>query len=913
MQKTGKASNHGSRVVAKKLWKSRSKSQSRTSLSSACVWTPQGSCQWVNIQSRVVTLCDTTLLQLTEMEAAAVQQVALQRLADFNLGCTVRIPKDFNVTAGHKPKRRPYLLKKRPLTTGFFDTAKRDEKGNNNNAQGLVFGIPLKTCMENDRRLRGRGGSPLRDRLDEPLSRKSSHGGSHASFSSLMDAIRDKTSGSCESLNIMEKRSSVQDSSLSLASDGGGAGAEAALQPHVPQVPQLVTACIRHIETHGLHTVGIFRVSSSKKRARQLREEFDSGADVKLSDDLCPHDVATLIKEYFRDLPEPLLPHDLYQPFLASQKIRNRKQQFDCLQHLIQLLAVPNRDTLWALLCFLKKVADCAADRRTPAGEWLTGNRMDSNNLATLFAPNILHSLAQLGNELSQQATERIDVINVIRSLIDHNKELFEVSAELLHEAYQLLMDKQPEALDVLLRRRLTSPGDEVDLELDTSSSVFECSEGGSQPATATDRERTRDGGDELRRRKREPAPQEPTVSKPTAERSRRFRRRQEADTGRERSRRRDKSGSREDLAGGGGGGGWFRRRVRSSSSTRQASEEQRSSEERPATSRWFRRRDKSSSQASDSGSEPRGRRGSLQAADRPLLMRPTPRQRSSSDQTVAAPAPQLTGRCERRLSSPELDVSGVITASLTIPAPASTGALSSTGAGDDIPYIEECQTVSGLDDVFLAERDSAPVLDSRQRHRSSSSDSHCSEQPITGSLSIQPLARSVSGQVGERGFVITAGGEPARPQLKVVRSPSADSTGSVGSEGGPPAAAPRRRVRPPPADHVTLGQLVLPSGGGGEMARSRTSPNISQHTVVAAPAPVRRVRPQTAAAAESPPAEPRVRRRAAEAEAPPRRTRRPAGRSVTANVYELKKSESASPTVWKRRQLIASDTQTGV
>ena len=53
----------------------------------------QGSCQWVNIQSRVVTLCDTTLLQLTEMEAAAVQQVALQRLADFNLGCTVRIPK----------------------------------------------------------------------------------------------------------------------------------------------------------------------------------------------------------------------------------------------------------------------------------------------------------------------------------------------------------------------------------------------------------------------------------------------------------------------------------------------------------------------------------------------------------------------------------------------------------------------------------------------------------------------------------------------------------------------------------------------------------------------------------------------------------------------------------------------------
>ena len=398
-------------------------------------------------------------------------------------------------------------------------------------------------------------------------------------------------------------------------------------------------------------------------------------------------------------------------------------------------------------------------------------------------------------------------------------------------------------------------------------------------------------------------------------------RRRQEADSGRERSRRRDKSGSREDLAGGGGGGGggggWFRRRVRSSSSTRQASEEQRSSEERPAGPRWFRRRDKSSSQASDSGSEPRGRRGSLQAADRPLLMRTAHRQRSSSDQTVAAPAPQLAGRCERRLSSPELDVSGVITASLTIPAPASTGALSSAGAGaaDDIPYIEECQTVSGLDDVFVVQKGPAPVLDSRQRRRSSSSESNCSEQPITGSLSIQPLTRAASGLTADRGFVITAGGDPARPQLKVTRSPSADSAASVGSEGGkpapPPAAAPRRRVRPPAADHVTLGQLVLPSGGGAEMARSRTAPNITQHTqVVAAPTtPVRRRQPATV---ESPTPEPRVRRRA-EDEAPARRTRRTAGRSVTANVYELQKSESDSPTVWKRRQLIASDTHSGV
>ncbi|XP_037070183.1 uncharacterized protein LOC119091487 [Pollicipes pollicipes] len=696
MQKTGKTGNHGSRVVAKKLWKSRSKSQSRTSLSSACVWTPQGTCQWINIQNRVVTLCDTTLLQLTEIESAALQQVALEKLHDFNLGCTVRIPKDCNVTAGHKPKRRPYLLKKRPLTTGFFDTAKREDKGNNNNAQGRVFGIPLKKCMENDRERRERGASPLRERLEEPasLSRKSSHGGSHASFSSLMDAIRDKTSGSCESLNMVEKRSSVQDSSLSLASDGQ---AETALQPHVPQVPSLVTACIQHIEAYGLQTVGIFRVSSSKKRARQLREEFDSGADVTLGEELCPHDVATLIKEYFRDLPEPLLPHDLYQPFLATQKIRNRRQQFDCLQHLIRLLAVPNRDTLWALLSFLKKVADGACDRRTPTGDWLTGNRMDSNNLATLFAPNMLHSLAKLGSELSQQTAERIDVINVIRSLIDHNKDLFEVPAELLQEAYQLLMEKQPEALDVL-------------------------------PA--------------------------------------------------------------------------------------------------PTDAEWRRRC----------------------------------RHRAGHQQLGGArrPAP-------RRLSSPELDVSGVITASLRIPAAAGAGRAASALAGggaapvERIPYIEECQTVSGRDDVFVVQVGG----DARRRCDSSGSEA-ADEQAITGSLSIQPLSKSASGMVGEQGFVITSGGgEVGRPQVKVTQPPAGDA--SEGSPEAPPPASPRR-CRPRPADHVTHGQLVLPSSGA-EVARSRTSPNITHYTVV----------------------------------------------PVTANVFELQACESDAPQVWKRRQLIASDTQTGV
>lgn len=51
----------------------------------------------------------------------------------------------------------------------------------------------------------------------------------------------------------------------------------------------------------------------------QLREDFDSGKEMLMERELCPHDVATLLKEYFRDLPDSLLCKDLYSAFIQTQ------------------------------------------------------------------------------------------------------------------------------------------------------------------------------------------------------------------------------------------------------------------------------------------------------------------------------------------------------------------------------------------------------------------------------------------------------------------------------------------------------------------------------------------------------------------------------------------------------------------
>ena len=46
-----------------------------------------------------------------------------------------------------------------------------------------------------------------------------------------------------------------------------------------PNVPPIVMMCIRHLEQYGLRTVGIFRVSSSKKRVRQVRVQLHPASE----------------------------------------------------------------------------------------------------------------------------------------------------------------------------------------------------------------------------------------------------------------------------------------------------------------------------------------------------------------------------------------------------------------------------------------------------------------------------------------------------------------------------------------------------------------------------------------------------------------------------------------------------------
>lgn len=80
---------------------------------------------------------------------------------------------------------------------------------------------------------------------------------------------------------------------------------------------------------------------------------------------------------------------------------------------------------------------------------------MDSSNLATVIAPNILHCHAIPSTVASdEEADERLDVINVVRTMIDHYEGLYTVAPDVLNDVYTSMMDSNQSQLDFLFDRQ---------------------------------------------------------------------------------------------------------------------------------------------------------------------------------------------------------------------------------------------------------------------------------------------------------------------------------------------------------------------------------------------------------------------------------------------------------------------------
>ncbi|XP_048485087.1 rho GTPase-activating protein 100F [Plutella xylostella] len=177
--------------------------------------------------------------------------------------------------------------------------------------------------------------------------------------------------------------------------------------PHAPPVPLIVRRCVEEIERRGLDIIGLYRLCGSASKKRILREAFERNArGVELAPDSVPdiNVITGLLKDYLRELPQPLFSRCLYQMTLDALGVclpDDREGNARLMASIVECLPRAARATLVFLLDHLALVV-AAQDR----------NKMSPQHLAVAMAPPLmLHS--QPPTEMDYQRP-----INVLQCLL---------------------------------------------------------------------------------------------------------------------------------------------------------------------------------------------------------------------------------------------------------------------------------------------------------------------------------------------------------------------------------------------------------------------------------------------------------------------------------------------------------------
>uniref|UniRef100_A0A3P9QC26 Rho GTPase-activating protein 19 n=1 Tax=Poecilia reticulata TaxID=8081 RepID=A0A3P9QC26_POERE len=173
-----------------------------------------------------------------------------------------------------------------------------------------------------------------------------------------------------------------------------------------------------------LHVEGLFRVPGNSLRQHALKELLNGGADVDLeAGEFHPNDVASLLKTFLGELPEPLLTHRHFHVHLKiadmtlfdekgnKTAVPNKERQIEALQLLFLLLPQANRSLLKLLLDLLYHTAK-QQDK----------NKMSAYNLALMFAPHVLWPRHMTAGDLKDNLK---NLNNSMAFLIKHSQKLF--------------------------------------------------------------------------------------------------------------------------------------------------------------------------------------------------------------------------------------------------------------------------------------------------------------------------------------------------------------------------------------------------------------------------------------------------------------------------------------------------------
>ncbi|KAH0627522.1 hypothetical protein JD844_003319 [Phrynosoma platyrhinos] len=179
-------------------------------------------------------------------------------------------------------------------------------------------------------------------------------------------------------------------------------------------IPLIVDICCKLVEERGLEYTGIYRVPGNNAAISSMQEELNKGmTDIDIQDDKWRdlNVISSLLKSFFRKLPEPLFTNDKYADFIDANRKEDPVERLKALKRLIRDLPEHHYETLKFLSAHLKTVAENSEK-----------NKMEPRNLAIVFGPTLVRTSE---DNMTHMVTHMPDQYKIVETLIQKHDWFF--------------------------------------------------------------------------------------------------------------------------------------------------------------------------------------------------------------------------------------------------------------------------------------------------------------------------------------------------------------------------------------------------------------------------------------------------------------------------------------------------------